>query len=163
MNYLKPKTWRAGEALSPAKLNTYIGDQNDFLRYRNVEIKSGLTWNNATSLAANNDNTLKAHFIVQEDEDILLTYMLRFQHTVTGVVYADFYIDDTYYLSSGTATPLTNGACVGSANAAAIPTELLYRKLITGLEAGAHTVSVHGARASGTVTPLVQVLKIRGM
>jgi hypothetical protein len=152
-DWLNPKNWKAGEALLPAKLNVYIGAQNDFLRYRNRVTATDATGfaPASTTLTALAENVFRILFEVKQGEDLLVTLdLFATINAITNSVWVDIFIDDTYYLSSGTATPLTRGIAQLLPNEAAMKQNFKIRKLITGLTAGAHSFSLHGARNAGT-------------
>jgi hypothetical protein len=154
-DWLVPKNWKAGEALLPAKLNSYIGGQNDFLRYRNRVICTDTSNYNVTSgtLTALADNVYLTPFEVKQGEDLLVSFDLSATiNAISNFVWFDLFIDDSYYLSSGTATALTRGIGVLYPNEAAIAQKIIGRRLISGLSTGAHTFSLHAARSAGTQT-----------
>lgn len=149
-----PKTWQAGEALTPAKLNAYIGEQNDFLRYRNrVQTLSTTGYiMTAASLTALADNEFRHLFDVKQNEDVLLTLEIIYNiNTVTAATYFDIFIDDDYYLSSGLTTPLTRGSFSKIVPEANQNIQINFRRLIRNLSAGEHSFSLHAARTAGTV------------
>ncbi len=154
-DWITPKNWKAGEALLPSKLNVYIGAQNDFLRYRNRYTANDTTGFNVTSgsLVALNDNLYRVEFEVKQNEDLLVSLdLFATINAVTNSIWFDIYIDDDYYLSSGTATALTRGLGQMMPNEAALSQRFKCRKLIAGLSTGVHSISLHAARNAGTQT-----------
>ncbi len=153
-NWFQPKTWKAGEALTPALLNRFIGDQNDFLRYRNrVSALNTTAYAPAVAtLAALDDTVFRLSFYVNQGEDVRLILGIDYTLSlVTTYMFADVWVDDSYYLSSGTATPLTRGIVVATPYVASAQDYIRYSFPITGLETGTHTFSLHMARAAGTL------------
>ena len=77
-SWVKPKTWLAGEGVTPSKLNRYLSEQTDYLRYRlrtQATITTDIALSNA-SMAAIDDTQLKLAHSLTEGADLMLTVRL---------------------------------------------------------------------------------------
>lgn len=152
MSYTIPKTWKT-EGLTPPKLNTYISDNMYYLRYRN---RVSVTYSAAdiaitvATLAPVNDSFFRLTLNVTENADLKLMIRVGIEKTLNldSPIFFDIWTDDSYYLSSRTATALARGLfskSVQSATANAV--EATYFEYpLRGLSAGVHTFSLHAAR-----------------
>lgn len=151
-----PKNWQAGEALTPAKLNTYISAQNNYLRYRNpivIESAGGSVFTNTSATPLLISNDYEVLIDVQENEDILANFKMWAQsNTNTAISWFDLLIDNTYYLSSGLDTPLARGLVAFQASEASQYQLITHRRIIQGLTKGEHRITLTAARSANTLT-----------
>lgn len=147
------KSWKAGEALSPLKLNRYISGNYEFLRYRNRSNGSSASdYVLGATIAAVDDSKFNLTYSVRESEDVLLT--IRWAALATSIASYmrwDILIDDSYYLSSGTPTPSTQHLGRLSVPVINVPFMQSYRRKISDLSTGSHTFSLRAMR-NGAVT-----------
>jgi hypothetical protein len=152
-----PKNWKAGEALTPLKLNTYVSSQFDYLRYRNpvaCEDSTGIVLS-STTLIELSYATLKLITEVQDNEDLLIETRMWYRADSFGssrILFFDFFVDDTYYLSSGTPTAKTRGVMESQPNETNQLQVLTYRTIVQGLTQGEHTFSLYAGNVAGTIT-----------
>ena len=148
------KRWKDGEALTEALLNAEIRDRARELFHRPRVTKvfeigpSPVQQVNTTALSVNRDQ-----FRVELETNggnllVLLTGSWLVEDTTAGRV--DIFIDDTIYMSSMRASPLSWGWGVGAGGVDAVMA-LPVIGYIKGLLAGRHTFALHSWSPGGYV------------
>lgn len=153
--WLEPKTWKAGEGLTPSKLNTYLRNQLNYLRYRNRAEASDTTdvSISGATVSAVDDNKFKISHSVAKNADVLLRFVGQFQgSSVNNDLRFDIFVDNSYYVSSLAASPLTRGLWVVGCYTINTDQALDFKWSLQGLSEGAHTFSLHAWRSAGTFT-----------
>ena len=141
MKWTEPKTWRNQEAITPEKLNEQISQNLAYLSKRPSVISYGHNdaYSTTTSWAAIDEQLLVASLYTYGG-DILLTFQTVGRVTAaSGTLRFDVLIDDYYYLSSLTDTPLAYGVWWVWANSAIRKTSVNIMLPIFNISKGLHT------------------------
>jgi len=150
-----PRSWQPKEALTARRFNRDIHDKIEYLDNRPsdnvmVPVQGANTNTTSTVMVAVNDALLK-RTVETQGGDLLVAFHTppMANSAAGGYVHLDLFIDDSYYLSSGTATALVNGIL-------SVVSIAGYRRMIVPINVivpietpGEHTVSLHW-RASGS-------------
>jgi len=144
--------WKDGEALTADLMNTAVRDEvrTLFRRPRVTKVIPGQTTLTNTTFKPVDDSKYKFELTTfGGDILILLTGSWRAVYPNAGRM--DLFVDDTYYLSSLTSTPLSWGWGLMVAPAGTIYLPLPGIGLLENMSAGKHTLSIHALADAGTV------------
>lgn len=142
------KDWRAGENVTKGKLDTALVNKMRRLKNRNYVYRKEVLAANLTTASTSFVILNAAHdwkiSILTEGNDVRLTLCVALFTTVTNgtVTYMDVLVDDDYYVSSLTNTPLSDGIINVTTNANA-PRCFCFDLLVRNLDAGWHTFELY--------------------
>lgn len=149
------KTWRAGENITEGALNLHIENKMKWLYGKNVNFvrKSGTSYSTtSTTFVPVGAEDIKT-YLVTEGNDIMVRLCLTpFPNGLASrLCYFDILVDDSYYISSLTATPLTDGLANYQSNVG-FPHTISIEALLTEMDAGLHTFVLY-YKTSAADTP----------
>lgn len=150
------KVWKAGGNVVEGNVDTHIVGKLTYLNEKNVSYnryEAGV--GNITTTATTFTATGIFTSLLTEGNDILTRInLVQFESNVANrIVYLDILVDDSYYLSSLTATPLTDGLCAMQQNGS-LPVNMYLENILTDIDAGWHKFEIYfkSSNADATVT-----------
>ncbi len=154
------KQWNIAETISGATLNTHLSDKLELIRKGNISVRTSV-------MVHNSENGRIANTAVPFDVPFRLVHTMPIvgvarlilnlpsvarRHagaTANNAHRFDVKINDSFFVSSGTGTSLTDGLILGYQNSLHDQVNLFGKWLIPDLVKGINTFELYGACVSG--------------